>query len=100
MPLKSYLKELADPATKLNETKVARLSRLDRDEIEELRAGWTKLPEERRREVVQRAGAIVEEDVESDFDDLFKIGLDDGDSAVRLASIQGLWEYTGRDLIR
>ena len=100
MTLKSYLQELADPATKLNDTKLLRLSRLDRDEVDELRQSWTSLATDRRREVVQRAGAIVEEDVESDFDDLFKVGLDDSDSAVRVTSIQGLWEYTGRDLIR
>ena len=100
MSLKPYLEELADPRTELTEKQLARLSRLDRDEIDELRQSWRTLGTDRRREVVQRASSIIEDDVESDFDDLFKVALDDDDSAVRIASIQGLWEYTGRDLIR
>jgi HEAT repeat protein len=100
MSLKAYLDELADQRTELTQKQLARLSRLGADEIEELRQSWQKLGTERRREVVQRASSIIEDDIESDFDDLFKVGLDDEDSAVRIASIQGLWEYTGRDLIR
>jgi HEAT repeat protein len=100
MTLDSYFKELSDPRTELTAAKVARLSGLHREDIEELTRQWVSLRDDRRREIVQTASEIVEEDVEADFDDLFKVGLGDKDSGVRLASIQGLWEYTGRDLIR
>ncbi|MEX2236464.1 MAG: HEAT repeat domain-containing protein [Dehalococcoidia bacterium] len=99
MPLEAVLEQLRRQDIKITRDMIYSLSRLDRAATAELRAAWPTLPLDRRQAIVVEAGDTAEDDVEVDFDDLFKVALRDDDSTVKVAAIQGLWEYTTRDLI-
>jgi HEAT repeat protein len=60
---------------------------------------WQGLPDERRREIVDQLAVLAEDNVELNFNRVFRLGLHDGDAGVRAESIRALWEDDGRDLV-
>lgn len=99
MPGDDYFAELADERRPLIATKLTELSGLDSREAEVFRRSWAAIPLRRRMEIVQKLVELAEDNVELDHSAVFFVALDDEDPAIRLAAIQGLWEYEGRDLI-
>lgn len=94
-----FLRELGDVSLKLKVAGLARLSALNADEAARFAAAWPGIDARRRREVVAELLDLEEDNVEFDFDAVFLRGIDDEDAEVRRASIRGLWEYEGPDLI-
>jgi HEAT repeat protein len=68
------------------------LSDLGPGELEQFCALWPRLNEERRRIVVRHLADITEENYLVDFSDVFAFCLEDGTAAVRMASLDGLWD--------
>jgi HEAT repeat protein len=76
------------------------LSNLHGQDLQRFSETWTELPAERRQMAMARMIEIAEADFEVDFTEVFKIGMDDPDAAVRAAAIEGLWEVEDAVLIR
>jgi len=68
------------------------LSNLERSEAEQVWAVWSELPVATRRKMAQMMVEIAESDFEVNFDEVFRLVLEDPDATVRLAAVDGLWE--------
>ena len=68
------------------------LSDLAPDELEQFCTLWPRLNDERRRIVVRHLADITEENYVVDFSDVFSFCLEDETPAVRMASLDGLWD--------
>jgi len=97
--LELYLEELRDLSQPLAASKLAILSDLPHDEIELFRREWPAIDVSRRRQILERLAEIAEDNLELDFDDVFRSCLDDEDSEVRVKAVEGLWGYEGHSLI-
>jgi len=73
-------------------TDLAELSELDRDEMETFKQAWSPLGPERRRHIISRLVELAEDNVELNFNEIFKLGLSDPDEEVRIKAIAGLWK--------
>ncbi len=80
-------------------SELARLSGLSAEQVDLFAASWPGIDVRRRREVVEELLELEEDNVEFDFDAVFLQGLPDDDAQVRVASVRGLWEHEGPDII-
>lgn len=79
-------------AGKTNRRTLYGLSNLERGEAEQVWAVWSELPVRTRRKMAQMMVDIAESDFEVNFDEVFRLVLEDPDATVRLAAVDGLWE--------
>lgn len=99
MTLEAYLRELVDPARPLGVARLINLSSLAPDEVSAFEDAWRAADVPRRRQIVHELIELAEDNVELNFDAVFRVSLSDRDVEVRHSGIRGLWEYEGRDLI-
>ncbi len=99
MSLASYLQELFDPTRPLRVARLVSLSNLAPDEVLVFEEAWGIGDVGRRRQVVRELVELAEDNVELNFDAIFRLSLADGDAEVRRSGVRGLWEYEGTDLI-
>ena len=99
MTLERYFEELAQGDEALRHSRLVRLSGLDSTEMEHLRHWWPSMPADRRREMMSRLVTLAEDDVDLDFDAVFRHSLEDEDPVVRERALSGLWECDDRTLI-
>src|SRR5690606_29994922 len=97
MPLESDLEELSDENKRLSATQLKNLSGLDQDDVRTLREAWPDIDMMRRLNIVRELAELAEDNVELNFDAVFKVALDDEEPYVRAAAIRGLDEYEGKD---
>ena len=90
--MESYFTELTDGQKPLVISKLTMLSAMSPNTLKQFRKSWPDMPEERRREIVSQLTILAECDPGLDFNDIFLIGIKDSDEAVRLKSLDGLWE--------
>lgn len=76
-----------------------RLSDITKDEMLEFERKWPSGVDERRHEIVRHLVNISEENFAVDFQPVFAYCLDDPNSAVRIAGLDGLWDSTDLNLI-
>jgi HEAT repeat protein len=74
-------------------------SNLSPEEVEALRGAMAGTPPERRLGLMTDLSLLAEDNVELNFDAVFKLALADAAASVREAAIQGLYEYEESDLI-
>src|SRR5262245_23694739 len=83
---------------------LARLSGLSAGQIAQFRRAWNQIGQERRRGIARGLVELAEDNVELDFNDVFRSLLDDPDAEVRTSAVEGLWEddhrSTGEALVR
>jgi len=96
----SHLESLADPDKRLTSAQLMALSNLDKPEALELREVWPEIHPERRARIVAQMIDLAQDNVDLNYDAVYRIALDDEEGVLRVAAIQGLHEYEGRDLIR
>lgn len=89
-----YLDKLRDGSVRLSISGLQALSDLGRSEIAALQAVWPSIPVIRRRQIMQHLVELAEENLELDFTAVFKAFINDADSKVREAAVEGLWEDT------
>jgi HEAT repeat protein len=94
-----YLQELADASQPLAISKLTQLSSMRADQASMFARVWREMELQRRRHLLQELTELTEDDVELNFDAVFLGGLSDRDAEIRFASIRGLREYEGRDLL-
>jgi HEAT repeat protein len=75
------------------------LSDLSRSESEKVEQGWSTLPVDRRRLIVDSLVESADEVLELQLGRLLRIALHDSDPEVRRMAIEGLWEDVEPDLL-
>jgi HEAT repeat protein len=95
----NLLEDLADPEVSLNSKLLIGLGHLDREETAQLAAAWTEIDPQRKEQVLTALATLLEDNVELNFDQVFKTALRDETASVRVAGLRGLFEYEGRDII-
>src|SRR5438874_2685768 len=100
MTFESSLAELADPTKKLSATEIVSFSSLEPPQLSQFTETWEETQPDRRLSLVTNLTELLEDNIELNFDAVFKLALGDEDPLVRAAAIAGLYEYEGSDLIR
>ena len=81
-------------------SRLIELSNLNSEEMEFLEQAWATIEPKRRRQITYRLVELAEDNVELNFDSIFKSCLKDQDAEVRSKAIEGLWESEEASLIR
>jgi HEAT repeat protein len=90
--IREIIDGLGDPNRRLLSSKLADLTNLDAGEMQALEEVWKTIESKRRRQIVNRLVELAEDNVELNFDAIFKSCLKDPDIEVRSKAIEGLWE--------
>ena len=99
MSLEECLAQLADPAARLSLRLLTDLSDLDGRQTDLFVGVWTTVDTSRRLRIVLDLTDLAEDNVDLNFETVFKLALRDQEPPVRAAAIRGLFEYDGQDLI-
>ncbi len=75
------------------------LSDLGSQDVAMLERAWADIPLERRRALLQDLGEIGEASYEVNFEQVYRLGLEDEDAEVRVAAINNLWESEDPELM-
>lgn len=100
MSFETTLDDLSDPAKRITSEQLTSLSQLDDDERRQLAELWPRMEVTRRLSVLGAMTDMAQDNVELNFDSVFKLALSDEEAEVRATSLRGLYEYEGRDLLR
>ena len=77
-----------------------KLSGLSAEEASMFKETWARLSNSRKCEVLGELADLSEENLELDFDAVFRASLADGSDDVRERATKGLWECDDRSIIR
>jgi HEAT repeat protein len=97
--LEQYLEELGDPGKELIASKLVLLSDMTPDELAQFSEIWPDIDVARRRKVLNRLVVLAEDNLELDFDRVFRFCITDADTEVRTKAIEGLCECNDCTLI-
>ncbi|MBI4339139.1 MAG: HEAT repeat domain-containing protein [Chloroflexi bacterium] len=100
MTLESYLQELLQQSSPPKHAQLINLSSLSSDEVAVFSRWWPDVPTERRRLVMEWLVTMAEENVDLDFNTIFKHCLQDPDPRVREKAVSGLWECDDRGVLK
>ncbi|MFC1958440.1 HEAT repeat domain-containing protein [Chloroflexota bacterium] len=99
LPIKKTIVELGNSDTSLLNSRLTELSSLNSEELEFFERSWPAIEPKRRRQIVHRLVELVEDNLELNFDAIFKYCLKDQDDEVQSKAIEGLWENEEASLI-
>ncbi|MFC1932932.1 HEAT repeat domain-containing protein [Chloroflexota bacterium] len=101
MPLSTEetIVELSNSDKPLLHSRLTELSNLSSEELEFFKHSWAAIKPERRRQIIHRLVELAEENLELNFDCIFKYCLKDQDDMVQSKAIEGLWESEEPSLI-
>ncbi len=91
--------DLANSDKPLLNSRLTELSNLNQEELEFFKRSWPAIELKRQRQIVYRLVELVEDNLELNFDSIFKHCLKDPDDEVRSKAIEGLWENEEASLI-
>lgn len=100
MTLDNYMKDLADQDKPVKHSGLLQLSSLETESQFEFKSGWFFLPHERKIEILEKLADLSENNLELDFNSVFRACLSDESEDVREIATRGLWECDDRVLIR
>ncbi len=92
LPIKKTIAELGNSDKPLLNSKLTELSNLNLEELELFKRSWAAIKPQRRCQSVHRLVELAENNLELNFDSVFKYCLKDQDDTVRSKAIEGLWE--------
>ena len=90
--VEDIIAELADSDKALVSSSLAELTDLNPEELRLFNCAWEQIEPERRQQIVNRLVELAEDNIELNFDGIFKHRLKDSSEAVRCKAIEGLWE--------
>lgn len=99
MRIQKVIQELSNGAAPISATLLTQLSNLDPGEAAGVVGVLQQVTSERRRLIVRRLTELAEDNVDLNFDPLFRRCIHDEDGEVRAMAILGLWECEERSLI-
>ncbi|MDP2932142.1 MAG: HEAT repeat domain-containing protein [Chloroflexota bacterium] len=97
-PIEVVLADLKSDAP-LSNSRLVRLSNLGPAELKLLEEAWLMIESKRRRQIIYRLAEMAEDNIELDFDSVFKNSLKDPDAEVRSKAVDGLWENEDPSLV-
>jgi HEAT repeat protein len=95
----SVLATLVDPEKRPTAQELVDFSDLDDAELRALSDAWADLAPDRRLRLLTDLTDLSQDNVELNFDAIFRNALTDEEPEARVAALRGLYEYEGRDLI-
>jgi len=95
----SDLADLGDPNKRPAATQLVNFSELDDIELSRFGEAWTEMDGSRRYLIITDLTELAGDNVDLNFDAIYKIALRDEEPELRSAALKGLNEYEGRDLI-
>jgi HEAT repeat protein len=98
IPFQDLLDALLDVETPFKPRFLYRLSDLGNDELAEVERTWPKIPDWRRKALMEDAEELGENDTLLSFEALARLALQDEAPFVRQPAIRILWEYESSDL--
>jgi HEAT repeat protein len=98
--IENIIKEIANTDKPLVSSHLADLSQITVTDLPALKKSWRTIEATRRRQIISRIAELAKDNVELNFDLVFKNGLSDPDAEVRTGAIDGLWENEDPSLIR
>ena len=84
--------ELADTSKPVSNSRLTELSNLNSAELSLFTQTWATMKPRRRRQIISRLVELAEDNIELNYDNIFKHCLKDPDAEVRREAIEGLWE--------
>ncbi len=99
LPIEETIAEITDCERPLLSSKLVALSNLNAEELELFAQEWAEVELKRRRQIIYRLVELAEDNVELNFDSIFRDCLEDRDDEVRGKAIEGLWENEETSLI-
>lgn len=99
LSIEETIADLADSDKPLLDSRLIDLSNLNPEEIRILEQAWAAIKLKRRQQIVYRLVELSEDNLELNFDSVFKNCLEDRDAEVRSKAIDGLWESEEASLI-
>lgn len=97
--LERYLEKLGRGEGPISASRLVNLTGLDAGEVEVFWGRWRAMALERRRRILAQVVEVAEDNLDLDFDALFRACLGDEDGQVRLKALEGLAGSGGRSLI-
>jgi len=97
--LKQDLDALADNERPLRTADLMSLSDMTPEDFGLLRDVWPDMDAGRRKDILGWLIELSEDNLDADFNDLFRFCLGDEDPEVRAKAIEGLWECDDRTLV-
>ncbi|MFC1897453.1 HEAT repeat domain-containing protein [Chloroflexota bacterium] len=92
LSIEETIADLADGDKPLQNSRLIDLSNLNPEEVRIFEQAWVAIEPKRRQQIVYRLVELVENNLELNFDSIFKNCLEDRDAEVRSKAIEGLWE--------
>lgn len=83
----------------LADSDLAELSGLDTEQLAQFEQAWAGIETEQRRRIVDHLVKLADENIELNFNVIFKNRLTDPDAEVRSQAIEGLWECEEPSLV-
>ena len=99
MTLEQCLNVIVDSEQPLRNAELMTLSGMTIEELEAIVSAWEDVDSDRRQQVLQRLIDIAEDNLDADFNSLFRLCLKDEDPEVKAKAIEGLWECDDRSLV-
>jgi len=99
LSIEEIITDLANSKNPLLNSQLAELSNLDSHDLEVSAQAWVTFTAKRRRQIIYRLVELTSDNVELNFDMIFKQCLKDRDADVRSEAIEGLWESEEAALI-
>ena len=99
IPVEKIIAGFAGEDSSLLNSELIELSNLNSEEMSSFESSWPSVRPERRQQIVDRLVELAEDNLELNFDAIFKSCLKDGDDEVRAKAIEGLWENEEASLI-
>jgi len=97
MSIEEILTRLFD--SDLSDSDFAELSGLDAEQLSLFEQAWAGIKTEQRRRIISHLAKLADENIELNFNVIFKSRLADPDADVRSQAIEGLWEYEKPSLV-
>jgi HEAT repeat protein len=99
-PLAEILAHIADSTQPLSNAELGELSDLSADEVKHFEAAWARMDTERKRQILARLEELTEDNIELNFDRIYRSAIYDTDDTVRREAVEGLWENCEPSLVR
>ena len=99
MSLDEFLNTLFNNEQPIRRTDLMELSGITPEELVQVRGMWQDVDTQRRTELLQQLVELTEDNLEADFNDLFRFCLTDEEPSVRKMAMEGLWECDDRTLV-
>jgi len=99
-PIEEIMADIGNCDQPLLNSRLTELSHPSSAELKLFVGSWSAIDPERRRQIMQRLVELAEDNLELNFDSIFKYCLQDQDDEVRRQAIEGLWENEEASLIK